>query len=83
MVCFLWFRSFVPHSVVEKDSLLLETLNNVRNGNFAEARHDLLIERSLLIKVEKEGKTEGGLVGEISWIINHSLSYSSHMAKCN
>ncbi len=26
MVLFLWFRGFVPHSVVEKDSLLLQTM---------------------------------------------------------
>ena len=47
-----------PHSVVEKDLLLLQTLNNVRKGNFAKARHDLLIGRSLPIKVEKVGNTE-------------------------
>ena len=58
MIFFLWFRGFVPHSVVEKDSLLLETLNNVRKGNFAKVHHDLLIGRSLQIKVEKEGNTE-------------------------
>ncbi len=58
MTFFLWIRTFVPHSVVEKDSLLLETLNNVRKGNFAKACLDLLIGRSLPIKVEKEGNTE-------------------------
>ena len=58
MVYFLWFRRFVPHSFVEKDSLLLEILNNVRKGDFAKACDDLLIERSLPIKVEKVGITE-------------------------
>ena len=58
MVYFLWFRIFVPHSVVKEDSLLLETLNHVRKGNFAKACHDLPIGRSLSIKVEKEGNTE-------------------------
>ena len=58
MVNFLWFRRFVPHSIMEKDSLLIETLNNVRKCNFAKARHDLLIRRSLQFKVEKRGNTE-------------------------
>ena len=58
MVYFLWFRRFVPHSVVEKDSLLLETVNNVRKDNFAKAHHDLLMGRSLPINVEKVGNTE-------------------------
>ncbi len=58
MVYFLWFRRFVTHSVVEKDSLLLEILNHVRKDNFAKAHHDLLIGRSLPIKVEKEGNTK-------------------------
>ena len=37
MIFFLWIRGFVPNSVVEKDSLLLETLNNVRKGKYNKA----------------------------------------------
>ncbi len=58
MVYFLWFRRFLPHSVAEKDSLIIETLNNVRKGNFAKALDDVLVGRSLPIKVEKEGNTK-------------------------
>ncbi len=36
----------MPHSVVEKDSLLLEALNCIRKGDFNKARHDVLSERS-------------------------------------
>jgi len=83
MIFFLWIRGLVPHSFVEKDSLLLETLYNVRKGNFAKARHNLLIGRSLPIKVKKEGKTEswncwGGFMDYKSF-----PEYSSHMTKCN
>ncbi len=58
MVYFLLFRRFVLHSVVEEDSLLLETLNNVRKGDFAKVCHDLLMGRLLPSKVEKVGNTE-------------------------
>ena len=43
MVFFLWFRGFVPHSVVEKDSLLLQTMIHIRNKNYDQARHELQI----------------------------------------
>ena len=46
MIFFLWIRGFVAHSVVEKDSLLLEALNCIRRGDFDKARHDVLSERS-------------------------------------
>jgi hypothetical protein len=38
MVFFLWFRGFVPHSVVENDSLLLQTMIHIRNQNYDQAR---------------------------------------------
>ena len=40
MVFYLWFRGFVPHSVVEKDSLLLQTMIHIRNQNYDQARHE-------------------------------------------
>ena len=43
MVYFLWFRGFVPHSVVEKDSLLLQTLIHIRNQNYNQARHEFQV----------------------------------------
>jgi hypothetical protein len=39
MVYFLWFRGFVPHSVVETDSLLLQTMIHIRNQNYDQTRH--------------------------------------------
>ncbi len=45
MIFFLWMRGFVPHSVVEKDSLLLDTLICIRRGDFDKARHDVLSDR--------------------------------------
>jgi len=58
MIFFLWIRGFVPHSVVEKDSLLLETLNNVRKGEYNKTRHDFLLGKALPKKVEKVGNKE-------------------------
>ena len=58
MVYYIWFRGFLPHLVVNKDPLLLEALNNIRKGNSAKARHDLMIGRSVPVKVEKEGNIE-------------------------
>ena len=58
MIFFLWIREFVPHSVVEKDSLLLETLNNVRKGEFNKTQHDFLLRKALPKKVEKVGNKE-------------------------
>jgi hypothetical protein len=43
----VWIRGFLPHSVVEKDSLLVDTLNCIRKGDFDKARHDVLSERIL------------------------------------
>ena len=53
MIFFLWIRGFVPYSVVKKDSLLLENLNNVRKDEFNKARHDFLLGKALPKKVEK------------------------------
>ena len=55
---FLWIRGFVSHSVVEKDSLLVQTLNNVRKGKYNKARHDFLLGKALPKKVEKVGNKE-------------------------
>ena len=55
MIFFLWIRGFVPHSVVEKVSILLETLNNVRKGEYNKAQHDFLLRKALPKKVEKVG----------------------------
>ena len=48
MIFFLWIRGFVAHSVVEKDSLLLEALNCIRKGDFDKALHEVLSERLFL-----------------------------------
>jgi hypothetical protein len=40
MVFYLWFRGFVLRSVVEKDSLLLQTMIHIRNQNYDQARHE-------------------------------------------
>jgi hypothetical protein len=46
MVYFLWFRGFVPHSVVEKDSLLLQTMISIREKNYDHARHELQMSKA-------------------------------------
>ncbi len=51
------------YSFVEKDSLLLETPNNVRKGDYGKAHHDLLLRRSLKIKVEKKEAQKMELLG--------------------
>ena len=56
MIYFLWLRQFVPHSIVEKDSLLLKALNNVRKRDYNKARHELIVERSLPHTVDVSGK---------------------------
>lgn len=60
MIYFLWFRGFVPHSVMEKDSLLIKTLNLIKNQNYDKARHELLIsDRSFTRKISRrEGNQE-------------------------
>ncbi|MEF3088117.1 hypothetical protein, partial [Bacillus altitudinis] len=45
MIIFLWFRRFVPHSVVEKDSLLLQTMIHIRDKNYDQARHEFQVQK--------------------------------------
>jgi hypothetical protein len=45
MIFFLWFRGFVPHSVVEKDSLLLQTMIHIRDKNYNQARHEFQVQK--------------------------------------
>lgn len=45
MIFFLWFRGFVPHSVVEKDSLLLQTMIHIRDKNYDQARHEFQVQK--------------------------------------
>ena len=45
MVFFLWFKGFVPHYVVEKDSLLLQTMIHIRDQNYDQARHEFQIKK--------------------------------------
>ena len=47
MVFFLWFRGFVPQSVVEKDSLLLQTMICIRDKNYDQARHELQVQKQI------------------------------------
>ena len=77
-------RGFVPHSVVEKDSLLLDTLICIRRGDFDKARHDVLSDRcftdSFLVTNYKEGSkrlgTQNiGAVTDVSRIIGHFAKY--------
>ena len=88
MIFFLWIRGFVAHSVVEKDSLLLEALNCIRRGDFDKARHDVLSERSfhdpllgkeLWERVVRNENIENGIVGETGRIIGHFQYYFRHM----
>jgi hypothetical protein len=58
MVYFLWFRGFVPHSVVEKDSLLLQTLIHIRNQNYDQARHEFQMKNIKPKKISIDGNTE-------------------------
>jgi hypothetical protein len=58
MVYFLWFRGFVPHSVVEKDSLLLQTLLHIRNQNYDQARHEFQMKNIKPKKTRMDGNTE-------------------------
>ena len=55
MVFFVWFRGFVPHSVVEKDSLLLQTLIHIRNQNYDQARHKLEVKSVIKVKENSYG----------------------------
>ena len=58
MVYFLWFRGFVPHSVVEKDPLLLQTLIHIRNQNYDQARHDFQIKTKRPKKTTMDGNRD-------------------------
>jgi hypothetical protein len=59
MVFFLWFRGFVPHSVFEKDSLLLQTMIRIRDKNYDQARHELQVQKQIPPKSSNiEGNTD-------------------------
>ena len=51
MIYFLWLRGFIPTTVIEKDPLLLKTINNISNKEFNQARHQMVVERSVPHKV--------------------------------
>ena len=75
MIFFLWFRGFVPHSVVEKDSLLLQTMIHIRDKNYDHAQHEFQVQKirpgnHLL----KETDTFGTVL-EITGTIGHSRFY--------
>ena len=57
MVFYLWFRGFVPHSVVEEDSLLLQTMVHIRNQNYDQARHEFQMRTILPKKTRTDGNT--------------------------
>ncbi len=81
MIFFLWFRGFVPHSVVEKDSLLLQTMIHIRDKNYDQA------DMSFKYKISYQGNLvlmeidTFGIVGEITGTIGHSLFYLLQMAQ--
>ena len=58
MIYFLWIRGFIPNSVIEKDPLLVKTINDVSNKDYGRARHDLIVEMSIPHLVEQSGKNE-------------------------
>jgi Ubiquitin carboxyl-terminal hydrolase len=58
MVFFLWFRGFVPHSVVEKDSLLLQTMIHIRDQNYDQARHEFQIKTIRPKKTKMDGNRD-------------------------
>jgi len=51
MIYFLWIRGFIPTPVIEKDPLLLKTINDISNKDYNKARHDVMVERSVPHKV--------------------------------
>ena len=51
----LWFRGFVPHSVVEKDSVLLQTMIHIRNQNYDQAGHEFQIKTIQPKKTKMDG----------------------------
>ena len=58
MVYFLWFRGFVPHSVVEKDPLLLQTMIHIRDQNYDQARHEFQIKTIRPKKTKMDGNRD-------------------------
>ena len=58
MIYFLWIRGFIPPAVIEKDPLLLKTVNDISNKDYNKARHDLIVERSVPHKVKQNGDIE-------------------------
>ena len=58
MIYFLWLRGFVPHSIVENDSLLCKSLNAIRKRKYDQVRHELILEMSLKHKVHAYGNEE-------------------------
>jgi hypothetical protein len=58
MVYFLWFRGFVPHFIVEKDSLLLQTLIHIRNQNYDQARHEFQMKNIRPKKTPMDGNKD-------------------------
>ena len=58
MVFFLWFRGFVPQSVVEKDSLLLQTMIRIRDKNYDQARHEFQVQKILPGEAGIDGNRE-------------------------
>ena len=58
MVFFLLFRGFVPHSVVEKDSLLLQTMICIRDKNYDQARHEFQMKNIRPQKTHMDGNRD-------------------------
>ena len=80
MVFFLWFRGFVPHSVVEKDSLLFQTMIHIKDQNYDQAQHEFQVNKVRQKTCTDETKTFG-IVGEIPWTLGYSLFYLLQMAQ--
>ena len=75
MIFFLWFRGFVPHSVVEKDSLLLQTMIHMRDKNYDQARHEFQVQKSNQGNPILTETDTFGIVWEITGTIDHSRFY--------
>ena len=58
MIYFLWIRGYVPNAVIETDSLLLKTINDISTKDYNKARHDVIVEREVPHKVERDGDRE-------------------------
>ena len=81
MIFFLWFRGFVPHSVVEKDSLLLQTMIHIRDKNYDQARHEFQVQKSDQGNHLLKETDTFGIVLEITGTIGHSRFYLLQMAQ--